>query len=214
MIDFTARALMRGLGELSAMRHLMGYAVMRGPIGADRALQLAGEGVARVPGLRGVWTRAAFYRRTLAGFGDRVCIGYGSAISKTGTTVGDEVYVGRYCGVGLADLGAGCMLSDGVQVLSGGRQHGADGSARDEGTMQYERVRIGRGAWIGANAVVMADVGAGAIVGAGAVVTRPVNDGARVAGVPAKPLGPALTVDWTRKPAPPVPIDRAPTLAA
>ncbi|MEO0965884.1 MAG: acyltransferase [Planctomycetota bacterium] len=192
------RSVMAGVGAISAWPARVAFSAWRRTHGDDRALQLAGEAVSGIAGMRGVWARAAFYRWTLAGFGERVCIGCGSHVSKTATTVGDGVYIGRYCGVGLADLADGCMLSDGVQVLSGGRQHGADGSARDDDTMSYRRVRIGRGAWIGANAVVMADVGDGAIVGAGAVVTRPIADGAKVAGVPAKPIGPGLTINWTR----------------
>jgi acetyltransferase-like isoleucine patch superfamily enzyme len=53
----------------------------------------------------------------------------------------------------------------------------------------FKQVTIGRGAWIGAGAVVMADVGEGALVAAGAVVVKPVPAYARVGGVPAKALG-------------------------
>jgi acetyltransferase-like isoleucine patch superfamily enzyme len=52
----------------------------------------------------------------------------------------------------------------------------------------YEKVTIGPGAWLGAGAVVMADVGPRAVVGAGAVVVHPVSPAARVGGVPARPL--------------------------
>src|SRR3989442_652923 len=51
------------------------------------------------------------------------------------------------------------------------------------------RVRIGAGAWIGANSVVMADVGADSIVGAGAVVTKSIPPGVKAAGVPARVVG-------------------------
>jgi acetyltransferase-like isoleucine patch superfamily enzyme len=47
-------------------------------------------------------------------------------------------------------------------------------------------VRVGAAAWIGNNAIVMADIGHDAIVAAGAVVTKPVPPYAVVAGVPAK----------------------------
>jgi acetyltransferase-like isoleucine patch superfamily enzyme len=58
-----------------------------------------------------------------------------------------------------------------------------------ENEQQFTQVTIGRGAWIGAGAVVLADVGEHAVVAAGAVVVKPVAAGQRVAGVPAKPLG-------------------------
>lgn len=49
-------------------------------------------------------------------------------------------------------------------------------------------IRIQKGAWIGANAVILAGVSVGkyAIVGAGAVVTKDVPDYAVVVGNPAK----------------------------
>jgi UDP-perosamine 4-acetyltransferase len=56
-------------------------------------------------------------------------------------------------------------------------------------------VRVGAGALIGAGAVVRPGVviGAGAVVGAGAAVVEDVGPGARVAGVPARPVqGPAI----------------------
>jgi acetyltransferase-like isoleucine patch superfamily enzyme len=51
-----------------------------------------------------------------------------------------------------------------------------------------KRVHIGRNSWLGANAVVMADVGDDAIVGAGAVVVQPVSSGTTVVGNPAKQM--------------------------
>jgi acetyltransferase-like isoleucine patch superfamily enzyme len=57
--------------------------------------------------------------------------------------------------------------------------------------LQILPVRIGAGADIGVNAVILPGitVGRGAIVGAGAVVTRDVPQFAKVAGVPAKVIG-------------------------
>lgn len=54
----------------------------------------------------------------------------------------------------------------------------------------FERIEIGRGASIGASAVLLpgVTVGAGALVGAGAVVTEPVPERAVVAGNPARLL--------------------------
>ena len=52
-------------------------------------------------------------------------------------------------------------------------------------------VTVGLGAHVGIGAVVIEGVriGSGALVGAGAVVIRDVEDGERVAGVPARPIG-------------------------
>jgi acetyltransferase-like isoleucine patch superfamily enzyme len=47
-------------------------------------------------------------------------------------------------------------------------------------------IHVREGAWIGNNAIVLADVGRHALVAAGSVVTRPVPDYAVVAGVPAR----------------------------
>src|SRR4030095_2973114 len=76
-------------------------------------------------------------------------------------------------------------------LLSGGRHHKADRldvPIKQQGNTPKEPIRIGDGAWIGANATVMADVGHDAIVGAGAVVTKPVSPYAVVAGNPARVL--------------------------
>jgi virginiamycin A acetyltransferase len=77
-------------------------------------------------------------------------------------------------------------------VPSGARTHRADDHVRpirDQGSAE-RLVRIGAGSWIGAAAVVMADVGPKSIVGAGAVVTQTVPGTVIAAGVPARVLRP------------------------
>ena len=81
------------------------------------------------------------------------------------------------------------MLSDGVQVLSGRRQHGTEGDGGipyKEQVQTFSQVRIGSNAWIGTNAIIMADVGNSTIIGAGSVVIEPIPEAALAAGVPAK----------------------------
>ncbi|XAM01700.1 DapH/DapD/GlmU-related protein [Phycisphaeraceae bacterium D3-23] len=106
-----------------------------------------------------------------------------TVFSKPAAELGDRVYLGRFCTVGWATIGDDVKVADHVQLLSGGRHH-----ARPSDAVLHAHITIGAGAWIGAGAVVMADVGEGAVVGAGAVVTRPVPAGATVGGVPAKEL--------------------------
>lgn len=62
---------------------------------------------------------------------------------------------------------------------------------KDQGLMPYGRIRIGRGAWLGINTVVIAagkdiDIGPGAVVSANSVVTRSVPAHSLVAGSPAR----------------------------
>ncbi len=183
----------RMLGWLRALPLRVDYALGRALYGRERALTLTSEKIARVGGNLGIYARQAFYRSVLAGVGEDVHFGFMSCFSKTGATLGDRVYVGRFCTVGWAVIGDDVMLADGVQVLSGRHQHGdsaADGDApaRDQ-PQQFEKVTIGRGAWLGAGAIVMADVGEGAIVAAGAVVVSPVPPRMCVGGVPARGIG-------------------------
>jgi len=154
-----------------------------------RALLSASESIARIPGMRGVYLRQAFYRRTLAGCGRDVYLGWQSVFSMREAKVGERAYIGRFCSIGFADIGEEAMLADGVQILSGGHEHSTDRTDNEtihEQCQRYQKVRIGRGAWIGARAIIMADVGPDAIVGAGAVVNRPIPAGCVAVGVPAR----------------------------
>ncbi len=182
------KRLVQALFLLPALPRLAAYRLARRALPAARAFSHASESIARVPGMRGVYLRQAFYRRTLAACGRDVYFGWLSVFSDPDARVGEGAYIGRGCRIGHAEIGAEVMLSDGVQVLSGARQHGRspepDRSYREQ-PQEYRTVSVGRGAWIGTNAVLMADVGESAIVGAGAVVNRPVPAQTLAAGVPA-----------------------------
>jgi len=186
------KTLGRTIGLVVALPGLIGYAVARPVVGRRRAFSLASERLAVRGGLLGVYARQAFYRYTTAGIGRDVCIGFMSVFSKPGVRLGHGVYIGRFCSLGWVHIHDHAMLADGVQVLSGRHQHGT-GSTRgmtlQDNTPAYEHVTIGRGAWVGAGAIVMADVGEGAVVAAGAVVVKPVAAFSKVAGVPAVEIG-------------------------
>lgn len=184
----------RCLGLLFALPHLIGYWIGCALMGEARAFPAASERIARIPGNLGVYARQSFYCRTLKHVGSDVYFGFMTVFSKPDATVGDRVYIGRFCTIGLADLGDDVMLADGVQVLSGRHQHGKPDNTDDSQPMrdnaqQFTRVTIGNGAWLGAASVVMANVGDHAVVGAGAVVVKPVDSRTKVGGVPAKLLG-------------------------
>jgi acetyltransferase-like isoleucine patch superfamily enzyme len=87
-----------------------------------------------------------------------------------------------------ARVGAEAQLGPGALVVAGNHRVDGDGPVRRLGFDDAD-VTIGAGAWVGANAIVIAcHVGEGAVIGAGAVVTHDVPAGAVVAGVPARLL--------------------------
>jgi len=179
------------IGVFLALPYLLGFVLLRLILGYERAFIGVSEAIAVLPTTFGIYARQFYYAAVLAGVGDDVHFGFMSLFSKAAATLGDRVYIGRFCTIGLATIGDEVMLADGVQVLSGRHQHGRDaaaGQSRHGIEQTFSKVTIGKGAWIGANAVIMADVGEGAIVGAGAVVVKPVEAGQKVGGVPAKSI--------------------------
>lgn len=182
------RIIAQAVGTVCSLPLRLRYALLRRVLGDGRALSLVSERAARRPGLLGQYTRQAFYRRTLAACGSDVQFGYQTLLSKPDAAIGGRVYLGRFCTVGRVTIGDDTRIADGVQLLSGQHHHGSGDNGVNLAEVNHRHITIGKGAWIGANAVVMADIGDGAIVGAGSVVTKPVAAGTTVAGVPAKPM--------------------------
>jgi len=85
-------------------------------------------------------------------------------------------------------IGAHSMLGPGVHIYCA--DHHRDIETRRAGIERALPVRIGTDVWIGGGAIILpgVNIGDGAIVAAGAVVSRDVAPGARVAGVPARPI--------------------------
>lgn len=107
--------------------------------------------------------------------------------------VGNHVYLAKSTwinAIGGLDLEDEVVTAPYAVIASS--NHGfKDGSVRFGGGHPAP-VRIGRGTWLGAHAVITAGVtvGKGNIVGANAVVTKDTPDDVFVGGVPAKVIGP------------------------
>ncbi len=101
---------------------------------------------------------------------------------------GRNVFVNHGCTAmdsGGIDIGDDVMIGPNVQLLSSG--HPLDPATRRR-SITTAPIRIGRGVWIAAGAIVLQGVMVGddAVVAAGAVVTKDVPPRTLVAGVPAR----------------------------
>jgi acetyltransferase-like isoleucine patch superfamily enzyme len=90
--------------------------------------------------------------------------------------------------LGACHIGDRTQIASHVQILSGAQQHGRDSQGRILGSdsARFQPVTIAEDCWLGAAAIVMADVGAGTTIGAGAVVTKPVPARVVAVGNPAR----------------------------
>jgi acetyltransferase-like isoleucine patch superfamily enzyme len=105
--------------------------------------------------------------------GARTSIGCNSVIvSLAGVEVGEAVLTA-----------GGCYISSGAYHLNDTGK-----AIMDQGAYSRGPIRIGDYVWIGTNAIILdgVTVGKGAVIGAGALVTKDVPENAVVAGVPAK----------------------------
>ena len=146
-----------------------------------------GQALAAVPGFPGDWMRSAFYRLTLRDCSPDTVIAFGTYFSRSGATVAANVCIGAYCVIGLARIGARTQIASHVEIPSGRHQHARDADGRF-GESTDEEVVIGSDCWIGASAVVLANVGAGTTVGAGSIVVKEIPPGCVAAGNPARIL--------------------------
>jgi acetyltransferase-like isoleucine patch superfamily enzyme len=107
-------------------------------------------------------------------------------------SIGRNTYINRYTIIDASErieIGERCMIGPHCYVTDHDHGH-TPGELVAEQALQGKPVRIGRNVWIGAGAIVLKGVTIGddAVIAAGAVVTHDVAAGAKVAGVPARPL--------------------------
>ena len=186
----TAKATARLVAHIAAAPFVASFTLRAALVGHDRALQSSTQLLALVPGLTGQYLRRAFLSRTIAGCPDPAVVEFGTTFSRAGARLDERVYIGPGCHLGLVHVEKNVLMASGVHVPSGANTHRIDDHVRpirEQGSSE-RLVRIGAGSWIGAAAVVMADVGANSVIGAGAVVTQPVPAKVVAAGVPARVL--------------------------
>jgi acetyltransferase-like isoleucine patch superfamily enzyme len=184
------KSVVRIVALVLAAPSICSYYVRAALLSGDRALMGSSESLALAPvslvntcarPFCGVCWRTA--RKTAT-------IEFGTIFSRVGAHLGNNVYIGPMCHIGLAHLEDNVLVGAGVHIPSGSDTHGIGDVGRPirEQPGVLRTVRIGAGAWIGSGAIVMADVGADSVVAAGAVVTRPLPARVIAAGVPAQIL--------------------------
>jgi acetyltransferase-like isoleucine patch superfamily enzyme len=184
------------LATICVSPQLLSFAVRGSVMGKDRAIEGSTQLLSLIPGIAGQYLRRAFLAWALdGGCAKTAIVEFGTIFSQAGSRLDDHAYVGPRCHLGLVHLERDVLIGAGVHIPSGAHTHGTDPlrPIREQpGTRRM--VRIGAGAWIGSNAVVMADVGRNTIVAAGAVVVQPLPDDVLAGGVPARVIRERVSV--------------------
>jgi sugar O-acyltransferase (sialic acid O-acetyltransferase NeuD family) len=170
-------------------RDVLGFPVL----GTEELQRLRADGVAQAfAGVGGIGDQSArrgvFERLLAAGF-ELPPIVHASAVVSPWAELGRGAHV-----LATAVVNAGADIGDDVIVNTGAIvEHDCRLGAHahiSPGVRLAGLVSVGEGAHVGIGAIVIEGIGigAGALVAAGAVVVDDVPDGARVAGVPARPF--------------------------
>lgn len=156
----------------------------------DKIFSTISQVLSLIPGKTGVYSRNAFYKYTLEKCGNDVNVGFGTIFTHYKVKIGDHVYIGARCTIGMADIGDNTMIGSNVDMLSGKRQHHRDNDGKLQGSEHgiFQTIKVGKDVWIGNSAVILADIGDKCTIGAGSVVTKIVEADNVVVGNPARPI--------------------------
>lgn len=94
----------------------------------------------------------------------------------------NNVFIGGLGGVTIEDM---VSIGPNVVIYSSNHKYDKPEPIRYQGN-KLKTITISRGAWIGSNAVIMANIGEGTVIGAGAVVKNDIPAWSVAVGVPAK----------------------------
>ena len=154
------------------------------------------------------WLVLKRYRRFLKA-GRNFSCGRGTLFfAPDGITLGDNVYIGRYCTIECnAEIGNDVLIANNVGLV-GRRDHDLfevgvtirfarsvrdryQGDVDSSRRADRDKIVIGDDVWLGYGAIVLSGVtiGSGAIVGAGAVISKDIEPFAIVCGVPGRVVG-------------------------
>lgn len=167
----------------------LGFAVKHGAAAGALHFPFVTQALSMLPFAGGYKLRHAVYARCMERVGAGTIIHHGVRFDDIGQSIGDDVWISAGCYIELADIGDHVLIGPHAMLLAGGSNHRHDRTdvpIKQQGNVPRVPIKIGDGAWIGAGAIVMADVGHDAIVGAGAVVVKAVPPFAVVVGNPAR----------------------------
>jgi maltose O-acetyltransferase len=133
--------------------------------------------------------RGKIYEPYLKSYGDNFKVGSQAFIfNPNGLSVGNHVYVGfnSYLGQGEIELQDEVLIGNFVSITASNHLM-KNGSFRFGG-FKPEKIKIGKGTWIGAGVSITAGVSIGnsCLIASGAVVTKSFNNGFVIGGLPAK----------------------------
>jgi acetyltransferase-like isoleucine patch superfamily enzyme len=150
---------------------------------------------ALIPGIVGSFLRSAFYKLTLQDCSIDTTIGFGSFFSRRRVSVAPLVSIGSYCVIGEVQIGARTQIASHVEIPEP-QLHCRDSQGRlsDSSNARDSHLVIGADCWIGASAIIMANVGAQSTIGAGGVVVKDIPERVVAVGVPAKPIKSSVNV--------------------
>jgi len=138
--------------------------------------------------------------KTFFDIGEDSYISYNAILYSPHTTKHARLKIGKKVGVehgcdidysGGLTIGDHTWVSEGVFISTHKHEVGKRTLKKKQKTV-FSPLEIGEDAWLGAGSIILSGVGKigkGAVIGAGAIVTKDVDDWTIVAGNPARPIG-------------------------